>query len=619
MPPAHSGRKLSDARDRAAPPLDRAGREVAEALVVHSAAAAGAARRCKNATGRATPIDRFVLARLEREGLAPSPEADRDDADPPRHARPDRPAADARRGRRLPRRHARPTPTRRSSIGCWPRRATASAWPIRWLDAARYADTNGYQTDGERIMWRWRDWVIDAFNRNMPFDQFTIEQLAGDLLPERDARAEDRHRLQPQPSRQRRGRHHPRRVRRRVRRRPRRDHGHRLAGPDAGLRPLPRPQVRSAHAEGVLPALRLLQQRAGDGQGDQVRQLAAVDPGADARSSRQQLADARAQAGRGARDASTGCSRSSPRRSATGRRRSRRSRSRLVDRRRLVAHFPLDGARRPASAGQGRRGSSRTASRLSPRAASARPRDFDGKRFLDAGDVGDFGFYDKFTLAAWIYPDGDRRRHDRLAHDGRPPGRRATACTWTTARCRSTSSSAGSTTRSASRPSEPLAPDRWHHVLATYDGSRVAAGVKRLRRRPAEPSCKVLLDELNQPFNVKEPLRIGAGGGPESRFHGLIDDVRVYDARSAAEEVGRGRHGRRRSTTSPRSRRRKRTAAQADKLRAYFLETARARGNPRGLAASCVALRERARQLRRELPDVMVMEEMPHAARHASC
>src|SRR5262245_12552090 len=53
----------------------------------------------------------------------------------------------------------------------------------RWLDAARYADTNGYQTDGDRVMWRWRDWVIDAFNRNMPFDQFTLEQIAGDMLP----------------------------------------------------------------------------------------------------------------------------------------------------------------------------------------------------------------------------------------------------------------------------------------------------------------------------------------------------------------------------------------------------------------------------------------------------
>ena len=54
---------------------------------------------------------------------------------------------------------------------------------VEWLDAARYADTNGYQTDGERSMWRWRDWVINAYNENMPFDQFTIEQLAGDMLP----------------------------------------------------------------------------------------------------------------------------------------------------------------------------------------------------------------------------------------------------------------------------------------------------------------------------------------------------------------------------------------------------------------------------------------------------
>ncbi|MES2596534.1 MAG: DUF1553 domain-containing protein [Verrucomicrobiota bacterium] len=54
---------------------------------------------------------------------------------------------------------------------------------VAWLDAARYADTNGYFGDKPRQMWLWRDWVIDAFNTNMPFDQFTIEQLAGDLLP----------------------------------------------------------------------------------------------------------------------------------------------------------------------------------------------------------------------------------------------------------------------------------------------------------------------------------------------------------------------------------------------------------------------------------------------------
>jgi hypothetical protein len=55
---------------------------------------------------------------------------------------------------------------------------------LRWLDLARYADTNGYSIDGGRHMWAWRDWVIAAYNDNMPFDQFTIEQIAGDLLPD---------------------------------------------------------------------------------------------------------------------------------------------------------------------------------------------------------------------------------------------------------------------------------------------------------------------------------------------------------------------------------------------------------------------------------------------------
>jgi hypothetical protein len=62
-----------------------------------------------------------------------------------------------------------------------PRYGEQMAW--QWLEAARYADTDGYQNDGPRDMWRWRDWVIAAYNRNIAFDQFTIEQLAGDLLP----------------------------------------------------------------------------------------------------------------------------------------------------------------------------------------------------------------------------------------------------------------------------------------------------------------------------------------------------------------------------------------------------------------------------------------------------
>src|SRR6185436_15149124 len=51
-----------------------------------------------------------------------------------------------------------------------------------WMDLSRYADTHGFNNDSQRTMWRWRDWVIEAFNRNLPYDQFITEQLAGDLL-----------------------------------------------------------------------------------------------------------------------------------------------------------------------------------------------------------------------------------------------------------------------------------------------------------------------------------------------------------------------------------------------------------------------------------------------------
>ena len=56
-------------------------------------------------------------------------------------------------------------------------------WARRWLDLARYSDTKGYEKDQPRTMWLYRDWVINALNEDMPFDRFTIEQLAGDMLP----------------------------------------------------------------------------------------------------------------------------------------------------------------------------------------------------------------------------------------------------------------------------------------------------------------------------------------------------------------------------------------------------------------------------------------------------
>lgn len=136
----------------------------------------------KNKAWLKNAIDYFVLARLEQAGLPPSPEADcatllrRVSFDltglPPTPKELDDFLND-----KSPNAYEKVVDRLLSS----PRYGERMAF--KWLDAARYADTNGYQLDGERSMWRWRDWVIDAFNQNKPFDQFTIEQLAGDLLP----------------------------------------------------------------------------------------------------------------------------------------------------------------------------------------------------------------------------------------------------------------------------------------------------------------------------------------------------------------------------------------------------------------------------------------------------
>ena len=129
-------------------------------------------------------IDFWILARLEKEGLQPSPEADPYTLLRRVEPRPPRPAADAR-GARAIRRTTRPrAPTSGRSTGSSTTRPTASGGPRMWLDLARYADSAGYGSDPLRTIWRYRDWVIDAFNRNLPYDQFTIEQIAGDLLPD---------------------------------------------------------------------------------------------------------------------------------------------------------------------------------------------------------------------------------------------------------------------------------------------------------------------------------------------------------------------------------------------------------------------------------------------------
>jgi hypothetical protein len=136
----------------------------------------------KASTWIKNPIDAFILARLQVERLALSPEAAKElmirrvtldlTGLPPTLAEVDAFLSD---------RSSKAYEKVVDRLLASPRFGERMAWD--WLDAARYADSNGYQGDSERTMWPWRDWVVHAFNDNLPYDRFTTWQLAGDLLP----------------------------------------------------------------------------------------------------------------------------------------------------------------------------------------------------------------------------------------------------------------------------------------------------------------------------------------------------------------------------------------------------------------------------------------------------
>ena len=186
MPPHESGKKLSDAQKA----MLKTWIEQGARYDKHWAFIAPTKPVLPKSSGPESgssenPIDQFIRARLEKEGLAPSPEADpitflrRLKLDlvglPPTLLEVDEYLAAFQMD---------PVSSRKD----WTDRFLQSPnygerWGRWWLDQARYADSNGYSVDAPRQIWKYRDWVIDAFNRDLPFDQFTIEQLAGDLLP----------------------------------------------------------------------------------------------------------------------------------------------------------------------------------------------------------------------------------------------------------------------------------------------------------------------------------------------------------------------------------------------------------------------------------------------------
>ncbi len=182
MPPADSGRKALTEEEKQL--LERWIEEGAEYAPHWAFVAPRAAPlpEVRDADWCRDPLDRFVLARLEQKGLAPAPEADRLTLIrrlsldltglPPTPEEADAFLADAAPDaveKLVDRLLASPRFGEHMAAG--------------WMDLARYADTYGYQADAHREVWRWRDWVISAFNRNLPYDEFATWQIAGDLLP----------------------------------------------------------------------------------------------------------------------------------------------------------------------------------------------------------------------------------------------------------------------------------------------------------------------------------------------------------------------------------------------------------------------------------------------------
>ena len=457
-------------------------------------------------------VDSFVLRRLHREGLSPSSPASRETlirrvsldltGSPPDLADVDAFLAD---------RSEKAYETVVDRLLSSPRYGERMA--IRWLDAARYADTNGYQTDAERDMWRWRDWVIEAFASNKPFDEFTVEQLAGDMLP--NATLDQM--IATGFNRNHRGN----------------GEGGIVDAEYAVEYVVDRVDTTST----VWLGLTVGCARCHDHKYDPVTQKEYYElfayfnnvpekgkafkygnspPFVKAPTARQEDRLAEMDAKLGAlRDRQARLIRDA----AEARREWERSLVHApagwIDSRDLAVAFP-EGYQEPEPA----------------------EHTLAAGEFVDLGDQADFGFYDRFTVTAWVRPekpDGAiiaKTRHvlaedDTQANPGwglylRDGRLQVNLINRWLDDCLRLESK------------DPVRLGEWQHVAFTYDGTRLASGLKiYVNGQPA--ALNVIRDEMNQEFKSKEPLRVGRGLGLE--YQGGIRRLLVYGRALTPEEI----------------------------------------------------------------------------------
>jgi len=599
----------------------------------------------KDAKWVRNPIDAFVLQRLEREGLKPAHEADkatllrRVTLDltglPPTLAELNAFLAD-----KSPNAYEKVVDRLLKS----PRYGERMAFP--WLDASRYADSSGYQTDGIRYMWRWRDWVIDAFNKNMPYDQFTVEQIAGDLLPNatldqkiatgfnRNTRGNAEGGIVPEEYR-------VEYLFDRVD-----TTGTVFLGLSVGC--------AKCHSHKFDPISQKEYYQLGAyfdniQENGKARRVGNSPPYIEAPTPDQlpkikQLDDEVATA----RKAWTKLQADVPRAQKEWERSLSGSKALIGGPiRGLVAYYPFDGnldatvfveEAKKANARPSRRRAAAVTDRTEPTLVPGvvgQAASFDGKSFIenssdllgfkahgngyigyvDATDKTDHGanatvtYDDGHTFAAWIYPTDATgpivTRDDNLLDEPNGYGFKLRG-----GKLQYDNVTKWNDESIQVETEQAISLNQWHHVAVTYSGSRWADGVK-IYVDGQEAKLKALFDDLNALAGLmkREPLRIGGGGGMTTRFKGSIDEVRVYNRALSADEVGMlaNRTPVEEIAAMPED---KRSPAQANTIREYFIEHAASPAIQQARAQVFETEARREQFHKDEVSTVMVMEEM---------
>ncbi len=591
-------------------------------------------------------IDRFILARLEKEGMRPAPEADR---------------AMLLRRVTLDLTGLPPTP---SDLDQFVRSGDQDAYEkavdrllasprygermaSRWLDAARYADTNGYQIDGDRSAWRWRDWVIDAFNANMPYDRFVIEQLAGDLLPnptleQRIATAFNRnHRINAE------GGIVPQEyaVEYAVDRVDTtstvfmgltvgcaRCHNHKYD-------PLKQKEYYQlfAYFNSIPEDGRAFDWGnsapwIGAPTSEEQRQMALLDR--QIATTRSELAAAETEIDRRQREWEAKLANGRP--------------TSWTPTRDLLLHLPFDHDSKPVL-NQSRmewhnvqppKIDEKTKKPVPPTEADlvkfmdgephyvATPFGegvkFDGRLYYNAGRVGDFrykstsrDFRERFAVAAWINPDSEQggaiftKMSDTVEErDNGLPRIGGVGLFHANGRLHFQMVREWNYDGYRSETETALPAGRWSHVLLQFDGFRQYNDRVRLYVNGVEQKLKVTQPNFYLYWGLpNQPLRIGGGGGREMRFRGTIDDVRFYTRNLSDDEIAVLSTGESLPEIAkiPTG---SRTAAQSRKLREAFLGT-KAPDSLRQLRQRLEELGATRQGLIDRFPTLMVMDELP--------